>query len=38
MKAITIEPKRAGSARLEDVPEPGARGGSAVVETIAVGV
>jgi threonine dehydrogenase-like Zn-dependent dehydrogenase len=38
VKAITIEPKRAGSARLEDVPEPAARGGSVVVEAIAVGV
>src|SRR5512134_468130 len=38
MKAITVEPKRAGSARLEDVPEPGARGGSVVVEAVAVGV
>jgi len=38
VKAITIEPKRAGSARFEDVPEPAARGGSVVVEAIAVGV
>jgi threonine dehydrogenase-like Zn-dependent dehydrogenase len=38
MKAITVEPKRAGTARLEDVPEPEARDGSVLVEAIAVGV
>jgi threonine dehydrogenase-like Zn-dependent dehydrogenase len=38
MKAVTIEPKRAGSARLEDVPEPGPGDGSVLVEAIAVGV
>jgi threonine dehydrogenase-like Zn-dependent dehydrogenase len=38
MKAITVEPKKAGSARLEDVPEPDARCGSVLVEAIAVGV
>jgi len=38
MKAITVEPKKAGSARLEDVPEPDARYGSVLVEAIAVGV
>src|SRR5262249_56711569 len=38
MKAITLEPKKAGTARLEDVPEPDARDGSVLVEAIAVGV
>jgi threonine dehydrogenase-like Zn-dependent dehydrogenase len=38
MKAITIEPRRTGSARLEDVPEPPVRDGSVLVEAIAVGV
>jgi glucose 1-dehydrogenase len=38
MKAITVEPKKPGSARLEEVPEPDAREGSVLVEAIAVGV
>jgi len=38
MKAITVEPQRAGSIRLEDVPEPDAGDGSVLVEAIAVGV
>ncbi len=38
MKAITVEPKHAGSARLEDVPEPDAREGAVLVEAVAVGV
>jgi threonine dehydrogenase-like Zn-dependent dehydrogenase len=38
MRAVTIEPKRANSARLEDVPEPSPRDGSVLVEAIAVGV
>ena len=38
MKAITVEPKKPGSARLEDVPEPDAREGSVLVEAVAVGV
>jgi glucose 1-dehydrogenase len=38
MKAITVEPKQPGSARLEDVAEPDAREGSVLVEAIAVGV
>ena len=38
MKAITLEPRNPGSARLEDVPEPDARDGSVLVEAIAVGV
>src|SRR5262245_44779986 len=38
MKAITVEPRRAGSVRLEDVPEPDPRGGSILVASIAVGV
>jgi len=38
MKAITVEPKMPGPARLEDVPEPDAREGSILVEAIAVGV
>jgi len=38
MKAITVEPHKAETARLEDIPEPDARGGSVLVEAIAVGV
>jgi threonine dehydrogenase-like Zn-dependent dehydrogenase len=38
MKAITVEPKKPETARLEDIPEPDARGGSVLVEAIAVGV
>jgi len=38
MKAITVTPKTPNSARLTDVPEPDARGGSVLVEAIAVGV
>lgn len=38
MKAITVEPKRPGTARLEDVGEPDVRDGSVLVEAIAVGV
>jgi glucose 1-dehydrogenase len=38
MKAITVEPKKTGSARLMDLPEPDLREGSILVEAIAVGV
>lgn len=38
MKAITVEPKQPGSARLEDVPEPDIQNGSVLVEAVAVGV
>src|SRR5258708_429357 len=38
MKAITVEPKKAGTALLEEVAEPDAREGSVLVEAIAVGV
>src|SRR6187402_3798932 len=38
MKALTLEPQKPGSTRLEDVPEPEARDGSILVEAIAVGV
>ena len=38
MRAITVKPGVAGSARLEDVPEPDAQDGSVLVEAIAVGV
>ena len=38
MKAITVEPKQAGSARFEDFAEPGAHEGSVLVEAVAVGV
>lgn len=38
MKAITVEPKKPGTARLEDVPEPDLREGSVLVEAVAVGV
>lgn len=38
MKAITVEPKKPGTARLEDVPEPDFREGSVLVEAVVVGV
>jgi len=38
MKAITVQPMVAGSAQLQDVPEPDIRNGSVLVEAIAVGV
>jgi threonine dehydrogenase-like Zn-dependent dehydrogenase len=38
MKAITVEPHRPASARLEDVSEPDLSNGSILVEAIAVGV
>jgi glucose 1-dehydrogenase len=38
MRAITVEPKKSGSANWEEVPEPDVREGSILVETIAVGV
>lgn len=38
MKAITVEPKKAGSALLEDISEPDVRNGSVLVEAVAVGV
>jgi threonine dehydrogenase-like Zn-dependent dehydrogenase len=38
MKAITVEPKKPGSARLEEVAEPEVRDGSVLVEAVAVGV
>jgi glucose 1-dehydrogenase len=38
MKAITVEPKQPGTARLEDVPEPDSQDGSVLVEAITVRV
>lgn len=38
MKAITVEPGKPGTARLEEVPEPDVREGAVLVEAIAVGV
>jgi glucose 1-dehydrogenase len=38
MKAITVEPKKPGTARYEDFPEPDVSEGSVLVEAIAVGV
>jgi glucose 1-dehydrogenase len=38
MKAITVEPHKAGSACLEEIAEPDVRDGSVLVEAIAVGV
>jgi threonine dehydrogenase-like Zn-dependent dehydrogenase len=38
MKAITVEPGKPGSARLEEVPEPDIRDGLVLVESVAVGV
>jgi threonine dehydrogenase-like Zn-dependent dehydrogenase len=38
VKALTVQPLTADSARLEDVPEPPASDGPVLVETLAVGV
>jgi len=38
MKAITVEPKKPGTAKLEDILEPGVHEGSILVEAIAVAV
>jgi glucose 1-dehydrogenase len=38
MKAITVEPKKPNSARLEEIQEPDVRNGSVLVEAVAVGV
>ena len=38
MRAITVLPGQAGSARLDDVPEPAPEEGPVLVETLAVGV
>ncbi len=38
MKAITVEPKKPGTARYEDFPEPDLHEGSVLVEAVAVGV
>jgi threonine dehydrogenase-like Zn-dependent dehydrogenase len=38
MKAVTVQPHTAGSASLDDIPEPDPRNGSVLVEAIAVGV
>jgi len=38
MKAISVEPKKQGTARLIDIPEPGVNEGSVLVQAIAVGV
>jgi glucose 1-dehydrogenase len=38
MKAVTVEPKKPGSARYEDFPEPDVQEGSILVEAVAVGV
>ena len=38
MKAITVEPKKPGTARYEDFPEPEEHEGSVLVEAVAVGV
>ena len=38
MKAVTVVPQKAGSARLDDVAEPPGSDGAVLVETLAVGV
>jgi threonine dehydrogenase-like Zn-dependent dehydrogenase len=38
MKAITVEPHKPGSARLEDIPAPEAHDGSVLVEAVAAGI
>jgi glucose 1-dehydrogenase len=34
MKAITVEPRKPGTVRYEDIPEPDVREGSVLVEAI----
>jgi len=38
VKAITVEPHKPETTRLEDIPEPDPRGGSVLVEAVSVGV
>ena len=38
MKAITVEPRKLGTVRFEDIPEPDVREGSVLVEAIAAAV
>ena len=38
MQAITVEPLKPGTARLDDIPEPDIHYGSVLVEAVAVGV
>jgi glucose 1-dehydrogenase len=38
VKAITVEPRKPETARLDDIPEPDVHGGSVLVQAIAVGV
>jgi threonine dehydrogenase-like Zn-dependent dehydrogenase len=38
MRALTVEPGRAGSLRVEDVPEPAADAGAVLVQALALGV
>jgi glucose 1-dehydrogenase len=38
MKAITVEPKKPGNVRLEEVAEPDIHNGSVLVEAVAVGI
>jgi glucose 1-dehydrogenase len=38
VKAITVEPHKPETTHLEDIPEPDPRGGSVLVEAVAVGV
>jgi threonine dehydrogenase-like Zn-dependent dehydrogenase len=38
MRAITVVPGRAGSARLDDVPEPDAKQGAVLVDGLALGI
>jgi len=38
MKAITVEPMKAGSTCLEEIPEPDIHNGSILVEAVAVGI
>jgi D-arabinose 1-dehydrogenase-like Zn-dependent alcohol dehydrogenase len=38
MKAITVEPKKPGTAQFDEMPEPEVSEGSVLMEAIAVGV
>ena len=38
VKAVTVEPHKPDTVRLEEIPEPDLRNGSMLVEAVAVGV
>ena len=38
MRAVTVRPREAGSARLDDLPEPSVADGAVLVQTLAIGI